>query len=189
VQVGSSQAERQRQSNVLTSIVDVQRELIEKDSILTDEKKAYYAITDAARLNGIKNPERYLTDPDSPEGQQAAQERSVRMQQQEAERKQMEAQMMKAQNQIAEAELIKGQAALESQRAKLQTEIIKQKSANDIAALKLQLEAYKQDSADRKDAADMAFDYDKLVTDTALKITELEVNKGKDLSNQVEENM
>ena len=67
---------------------------------------------------------------------------------------------------MAQAEQTKAQATLQNGQLKeAQIDAIKNQANSEIEALKTQLQA-------AKDAAKQSFDYDKLKTDTALKLTE-----------------
>jgi len=180
VQVGSSQAERARQSMVMDKVVMVLEKLASTGSVMFNESKLYTAITDAISLGGVKNPERYLDDPDSDEGK--AKKDGMDKQKQEMKQKEdmMNQAMVKAQTDIANAELMTGRANLIAQNVKLQQSNMKMKFDGIIGGLKLQLEEAKQESADYKDGANLAFDYDKLNADVMLKLLEL----GKDMQDQ-----
>ena len=188
VQVGSSHAERARQSMVLGEVVADQKELIAMGSPLADEKGLYAAMADRVALNGIKEPERYLIDPESPEGQQAKSAADKQKAEAKARGEFMEESMFEAQQKLSEAEMLKGKADMEAQRVELHTKQQKQQSDNAIAALKLQLQEQQQELDGLKAGTAQAYDYDKLVADTALKITEMEIQANRDLSQQTAEN-
>ena len=96
--------------------------------------------------------------------------------------------MFEAQQKLSEAEMLKGKADMEAQRVELHTKQQKQQSDNAIAALKLQLQEQQQELDGLKAGTAQAYDYDKLVADTALKITEMEIQANRDLSQQTAEN-
>jgi hypothetical protein len=83
---------------------------------------------------------------------------------------------------------MKGQADIQAQQVKLEVEKQKQQDASVIAMLKMKLEQMKQDAQDYKDGAAQRFDYEKLASDNAIRITELEMQANRDMSAQVEEN-
>jgi len=82
--------------------------------------------------------------------------------------------MAKAQNDIAQAEMMKGRADLRAQEVKLKQVTEKQESDNVINLLKLRLQESESQAKQYKDGADLRFDYEKLVTDTALKLAEMQ---------------
>lgn len=177
VQIGSSKTERAQQAAVMTDVIVAQRELAQTGSVLYDENKLYTAITDKVRLSGIKAPERYFVDPTSPEGQQKSQQSQQQAQEKQQQEMQMQAAMTQAQMKLAQAEEMKGLANLQAQQIKLENE-----------GLKRQLEESKA-LVDAMDKADKTqFDYDKLETDAALKLTEMEIAANADLSQQNEDN-
>jgi len=177
IQIGSSHAERQRQANVMREAVQLQKDLAGAQSVMFDEAKSFAAISQIMKLSGIKNPEVYFVDPSSEEGQQASQQQQQQSQEQKQKEEQLQQAMAKAQTDLAQAEIMKGQAALQSQQSKLEIEGMKQ-----------QLEQMKAmvDAADKADK--QQFNYDKLETDSALKLTELEIAANADLSQQNAEN-
>jgi len=177
IHVGSSNAERARQSNVLREVVGTQKELAASGSPMYSEQKMYTAITDAVRLSGVKSPDRYYVDPQSPEGQQASQAKSQQQQEMQKKEEYVQGEMLKAQKMLSDAEMVKGQADMQNTAVKAQNEGLR----NQITALKNQMDAM-------KNAGELAFKYDKQADDTALKLTELEVTANKDLSEQNEDN-
>jgi hypothetical protein len=177
VQIGSSHAERARQAGVIEKVVAAQAQLAAQGSVMFTEAKAYTALTDAVNLSGVKNPDRYFTDPESDEGQQANQQKQQQSQQEMQKQQELEQQMLKAQNDLAMAEILKGQAALQSQQVKFK---------ND--QLQAQLKEAQMMLTQLKDTNKQSFEYDQLLVDAALKLTELEVNAAKDLSAQYEGN-
>jgi hypothetical protein len=170
VQIGSSHAERQRQANVMQGVIALQKDIVMNGSILTDEQRGYKAVTDAVNLSGIRNPERYFIDPESPEGQQASQQRDKNNQEQKQKQDTMEQAMFQAQQKLAEAEHMKGMADIQANQVKLENE-----------RLKMQLDQAQKGS-------EQLFDYVKLANEVALKLTEMEQAAGADLSQQFEEN-
>nr|MCH9839303.1 hypothetical protein [bacterium] len=188
VQIGSSHAERARQANVLNGVVQEQKELMQLGSPLVDEAGMYEAMTRSMSLAGVKSPENYITDPESPEGQQKMQEHQQEQERLKQQQEGMQQMAFKSQQDLAQAEILKGQADMQANMVKLETERAKLESDNQIALLKLQLEQQKQELDGLKSGTSQAFDYDKLAADVALKITELEVQANRDLSQQTEEN-
>jgi hypothetical protein len=170
VQIGSSHAERQRQAAVLQSVIALQKDMVMNGSILTDETHGYAAVTDAVNLSGIRNPERFFISPDSPEGKQKAAERDKKAQEQQQKEDQMQAMTMEMQQKIGQAELQKAQADIMAQQVKLENE-----------RLQMQLDQMKAGS-------EQMFDYAKLSSEIALRLTEMEQQAGKDLSAEYEAN-
>lgn len=189
VQIGSSYAERARQGNVLNNIIAIQKELMDRGSVMTDEGKIYTAITDAAKLQGLKNPEQYFVDIESEEGKQKKQQKDQQNQQQKQQEEQMRMIMFQSQKKLAEAEMMKGQADMMAQKVELQTKIQKQESDNQIAMLNMQLEREKQQNQDYKDGVRLAVETRQQEVDTAIKLTELEATTAVDQSEAFEDNL
>ena len=188
VQIGSSYAERARQANTLNAITLVQKELMDRGSVMTDEAKIFASITDAAKLQGLKNPEKYFVDIESPAGKQKKEQQSQQKQQDKQKDEQMRMIMFQSQQKIAEAELMKGQADMQAQQVELQTKQQKQQSDNQIAMLEMQLDQAQSEADQYREGSKLRFDYEKLASDQAIKIAELELEANRDMSAQVEEN-
>jgi len=169
IQVGSSHAERARQSNFLRGVIGMQKEMAMAQSPMYSEQKSYTAITDAVRLGGIKSPERYFVDPSSDEGKRAKQGASKQQQEMKAKEEYVQMELIKAQKIMADAEMVKGQADMQTNHVKAQNEGLK----NEITALNNEMQAMQK-------AGDLKYKYDKMDEDTALKLTEFEMQKNKD---------
>jgi hypothetical protein len=177
VMIGASHAERARQAQTMQSVVMMQRELAQSGSIMFSEDKAYAAITDAIQLSGIKSPDRYLVDPSSDEGKQASEGKSKQTQEQKMQEMQVQMEMIKAQMGLAEAEKMKGQAAIMSQQIKAENENLK----NELEQMKAIVKA-----ADMSDQTE--FKYVQHQDNMAMKLTALEAEYARELSQQNEAN-
>jgi hypothetical protein len=177
IQVGSSHAERARQSNFMRGVVTIQKELAMTQSPMYSEQKLYSAITDTISLGGIKSPDRYFVDPSSDEGMKAQKGKSDQQQQMQAKEEFVQQELIRAQKTLADAEMVKGQADMQTNAVKAQNEGLK----NQITALKNEMEIMAK-------AGELKFKYDKMAEDTALALTELEVQARRDLSAVKEEN-
>jgi len=182
VHIGSSSAERARMAGVMNTVVMLQRELLAQGSTLTNEVMAFKAITDSIKMSGIKNPERYMLDPESPEGQQASQQAAQAKQQAEQEAKAKEQLMIQSQVDLAKAENIKGMADIEANKVKLETERAKLASDNEIASLKIKIQHMQFNEEQFSDGI-------KFSADQAIKVAELELEAGRDMSKQISDNM
>ena len=177
IQVGSSHAERARQSNLLTNVIGLQKELAANQSPMFSEEKSYTAITDAIRLGGIKSPDRYFVDPTSEEGKAAAAGKAQQSQEMQAREEAAQAQMLQAQETMANAEMVKGQADMQNNQVKAQNEGLK----NQIQAMRNEMEAMQK-------AGELKFKYDQLEENSALKLTELEAKHSIELNKARKEN-
>ena len=123
-------------------------------------------------------------NPETPEGQQFAQRRRRRSGGATAD--DAEQQMQFDTEQALEAQRgwrggAEGSATLMNGQLKEQINAMKAQATAEIESLKTQLQA-------AKDAAKQSFDYDKLKTDTALKLTELETNSKMQLERELQAN-
>jgi len=177
IHVGSSYAERARQASVMQNILSNQQLLAQAGSIMYSQDRHYKALVDAVRLSGIKNAEKYYLDPSSDEGQQAQQGQTQQQKEQKAKDEAMQQQLVEAQDKLGQAEMGKAQASLQSNSIKFENEQLK----SQITSLKNEVDAMLK-------AGELQFKRDKQADDVALKLTELEVNANKDLSEQNEDN-
>ena len=177
IQVGSSHAERARQSAVLTNVIALQKELAASQSAMFSEEKSYTAITDAVRLGGIKSPDRYFVDPTSDEGRAASDGKAKQSAEMQAREEAAQAKMIQAQETLANAEMVKGQADMQNNQVKAQNEGLK----NQITAMNNEMQAMQK-------AGDLKFKYDELEEKSALKLTELEAKHQIELNEARKEN-
>lgn len=177
IKLGSSRDERARKAASMSQVVESIKILAETGSTMFSEEKAYNAITDLAKLGGVMSPERYYVDPQSEEGQQASQQKQQKSQEKQQQEMQMQQAMMQANMTLAEAEKMKSMADIEMARIKAENDYMQ----NEVSRMQNLIKA--SDSADKNQ-----FDYDKLESDEAIKLTELEMQANKDLSQQLEGN-
>jgi hypothetical protein len=177
IQIGSSNAERVRQANVLREALQVQEKLQAMGSVMFDEAKAYTAISQIMKLEGIKAPELFFTDPESEEGKTASKAKQQQSQEQQQKDAMVQEAMAKAQSDMAAGELMKGQAALQSQEAKVKIEGMRQELERMQAMV---------DAADKADSTQ--YKYDKLASDEALELTRLDLEYKEDSRKINEEN-
>jgi hypothetical protein len=158
------------------------------DNVMVDTKQLFNALDDMVGLSDLGEAEKYFMNPDTPEGQQYAQQKAQSdqaMQQEMMQKEQMQIDMqmqaLQAQQKVADAEMQKAQATLMNGQLKEQINAMKATANAEIEGLKTQLQA-------AKDAAKQSFDYDKLKTDTALKLTEMETNAKMQLERELQAN-
>jgi hypothetical protein len=189
IHVGSSHAERQRMAQVMTQVIGLQKEAMATQSTMVDEPHIYAAVTDAINMSGIRNPERYFIDPESPEGQQKAQQQQQQKQQQMQQEQAMQQAALQSQQQLAQAEMLKGQADMQANMVKLQIERQKLEYETQLASLKLQLEEAKQQVDQYARGMETSLEKRKWETDTALKLTQMELDAQRELNKKVQENI
>lgn len=133
VSLGMSVGERTRRSAALSGILQAQMTAMQagQDGTLVTPQNLYQTVIDAARMAGLPSPEQYWTNPASPQGQQAAQQKAQAAQQQ-AQQAQA---VTQAQLQVpVTMEQVKSQAAV-------QVAQIRSQSDQAIQAMKSQMDA------------------------------------------------
>ena len=83
VNLGMSEGERLRRINGQSQVIGIQREDKAQESTLTSDMTEYESRIDLYRAMGLPNPEQYVVNPQSPEGQMAAQAKAQTAQQQQ----------------------------------------------------------------------------------------------------------
>jgi hypothetical protein len=190
VTVGTGAGEDQQRMASLQQIYQIQREMQQSDPMqsMVAPGHLFATLNDFIGLSGLSEASKYFADPNSPEGQQFAQQKAQegqQAQQKEMEMQQVQLQMqqtsVQAQAQVAQAEMAKAQAQAQNNQLKAQIDSMKAAHTQEIDQIKAALQAV-------KDEKKQAFDYDKLRTDAALRLTELEVQAKRDLSQQNADN-
>lgn len=113
IDIGATMGTKLRRQNAIAQMVQQQQLVLQTggSGLLVNLPDMYRAQIEYAKLAGVPNPERYWTDPESPESQQAAQMQAVAAQQQAQKQEQMAMQAMQVPLQVeqmkSESELIK----------------------------------------------------------------------------------
>lgn len=170
IQVGASLAERARQSQVLSGVLEQQEKLMAGGSVMYDESKHYNALADGIKLAGIKNPEKYFVDPTTQEGQQKNAFKSNIQKQMKEKEDRIQQIMVEANTTLANAEKMKAKAANDANLIKYQNEQLK----STIDRLQTELDAMAK-------SGELTFKYAKLAEDVALKLTEMELAHKREL--------
>ena len=189
VTVGSGAGDDQRRLAALQTLFQTQMQFTQMpENVLVDTKQLYNTLDDMVELADLGEAEKYFMNPQSPEGQQFAQMKQQQNQQNQQEmmqKEQMQIQMqqqaLQAQMQVANAEQTKAQATMQNGQLKEQINAMESQHKTEIEQMKAALQS-------AKDSAKQAFDYDKLKTDTALKLTELETNSKMQLERELRAN-
>lgn len=135
VALGMSVGERTRRTAALQMVLQTQITAVQagKDGTMVTDQNLYNAVTDLVRMSGLPSPETYFQNPQSPEAQQAAQQKAQAAQQQA----QIAQQAAQAQLQVPiSMETIKAQATIQSAQ-------IRSESAAQIESMKAELESMK----------------------------------------------
>ena len=177
--VGTGSQEDQVKVGALQQLLGVQQGLMMNDPMnpLCDYGKIHNTLKSIINLTDIGEPDQFLYDPQSPEGQQFGQQKQQQGQQQQQEsmqKEQMQIQMqqtaLQAQMKVADAEMAKAMATQQNGQLKEQ-----------INVLEAQLQSV-------KDAKDHDLKRAELQGKMALELTKLEVQAKADLSKQNEDN-
>jgi hypothetical protein len=182
VKVGTGTGDNAKKLMALQGILTVQTQAIQNpQQTLVDQSNIYNTLDDMAKLSGLNGANRYFIDPSSQAGQQKQQQ--IAQQSAQEQQKQQEIAMQQLQNEakIAQSAVDAANAQLKATDYKAQADQLKhlletQKAENNakIAELQQQLEQYKTGIASAESDEKMQFNYDKLVLDAAIKLTELE---------------
>jgi len=190
VTVGTGASDDDKKIGMLSQMYQIQQGLMQTDPMnpLVDYSKLYNTIDELSDLSGIGEAEKYMHNPNSPEGQQFAQQKAQegQMQQQQAmqqQQQQLEMQQaaLQAQQTVAQAEMQKAQATMANGQLKEQINAMKAQHTQELEQLKTALQA-------AKDQKQNDFQIQQLKTTAALKLTELEINAKRDLSKQNADN-
>ena len=190
VTVGAGASEEQQKMGALQQIYQLQKDMVMTDpsQAMVAPKQMYATLSDFIDLNGLGDPDQYFLDPESPEGQQMAQMKQQQAQQQQQQmmqeqqaQLQMQQMALDAQQKVAQAEQVKAQATMQNGQLKAQIDAMKAQHQLEIDQMKNQITA-------AKEAGQQRFNVQKLQTDTAIKLTELELQAKRDLNKDVQDN-
>jgi hypothetical protein len=189
VTVGAGAGDSQKKLMALQTLFQTQMQFKQMpDNVMVDTKQLFNSLDDMVELADLGEAEKYFMNPDTQEGQQFAQNKAQQdqqqqqqMMQQQEQQLQMQQQALQAQMQVAAAEQTKAQATMQNGQLKEQINAMKAQHTQELEQMKTALQA-------AKDSAKQAFDYDKLKTDTALKLTELETNSKMQLERELQAN-
>jgi hypothetical protein len=150
VSLGMSVGERTRRTATLQMILQTQMTAVQagKDGTLVTDDNIYQTVMDLVRMSGLPSPEQYFQNPQSPQAQQAAQQKQQAAQQQAQITQQVGEKQM---NIPIEMEKMRGMATVESAR-------IRSESARQIEAMKdqttTQIESMKAEMSNMQAALD-----------------------------------
>jgi hypothetical protein len=178
VAVGTGTKDDQMKVGALSQLLGIQQQIMaDPMNPLVDYSKIHSTLSDIVRYTELGESDKFLYDPESPQGQQFGQMKQQQGQQQQQEmmqKEQMQLQMqqaaLQAQQQVADAEMAKAMATQQNGQLKEQ-----------INVLEAQLQSV-------KDANDQDLKRAELQSKMALELTKLEVQAKQDLSKQNEDN-
>jgi hypothetical protein len=157
IRVGTGSGDNSQRSMVIQQILQIQAQIQQlPGQALVSPAKVYSALDDMCKFGQLNGASRYFMDPGSPEGQQAAAQAGQAMQAQQQQAMQQQMALLQAEVKIADAEMQKANVAAANAQLK-----------NQVDTLKAQIDTLKSD-ADRELARQ------KMVLDTAIKLTDIE---------------
>ena len=178
VAVGTGTKDDQMKVGALSQLLGVQQQIMQDPlNPLVDYNKIYSTLSDIVRYTELGESDKFMYNPESPQGQQFGQmkqQQGQQQQQQAMQEQQVQLQMQQAalaaQQQVADAEMAKAQATMQNGQLKEQ-----------INVLEAQLQA-------AKDSTDQELKRAEMQGKLALELTKLEVQAKQDLSKQNEDN-
>ena len=188
--VGTGTQEDQVKVASLQQLLGVQQGLMMNDPMnpLCDYSKIHNTLKSIINLTDIGEPDQFLYDPQSPEGQQFGQQKQQEGQQQQQQMMQQQQQQLEMQQatvqsqmKVADAEMGKAQATMQNGQLKAQIDAMKNQHTQELEQLKTALQAAKDNKAQE-------FQVQQLKTNTALKLTELEIQANRDLNKDLQDN-
>lgn len=164
VRVGTGSGNTAKQVAGLTALIQFQSQavMVPGQSLVSPEN-IYAAWDELLKLYELVGAERYLTDPGSPQGQQAAQQAAQGQQQEQQQQLQAAMAQLQFQQKLADAEIGKAQAQMANVQLKGQVDHLKQ-----------QLEEAKAAVSAIEKQRDMDIKAHAINVQAALKLTELE---------------
>jgi hypothetical protein len=170
VSVGLGSGDNTRRFQTLQGVLQLQGNIQQMPGqALVDPVKVYSTLDDYCKFGGLTGASRYFMDPSSPEGQQAAQNAAQSMQQQSQQQMQQAMAELQFQQKLADAEMQKAQAQGANVQLKAQIE-----------DLKHQLDAAKAAAETAGKDADREIAREKIILDTAIKLTQIEAQAKSD---------
>jgi hypothetical protein len=164
VSVGLGSGDNTRRFQTLQGVLQLQSQIqMLPGQALVDPVKVYSTLDDYCKFGGLTGASRYFMDPSSPEGQQAAQNAAQAMQQNQQQAMQQQMAELQFQQKLADAEMQKAQAQSQNVQLKAQVD-----------GLKHQLEQAKAAAETAGKDADRQIAREKIVLDTAIKLTQIE---------------
>jgi hypothetical protein len=148
---------------------------------LCNPAKVYSTLDDICKFSGLGGAERYFVDPNSQEGQQASQQAGQAEQQNQQkqdavamEQMRMQAELARSATTTAEAQTANVQLKGQAELAKHQRDMDKLTYDAQIKQLQAQLASAKLLTEQSNAAKKLEFDYDKLHSDNAMKLIDME---------------
>lgn len=196
VKVGTGTGDNSKKLMALQGILTVQTQAIQNpQQALVDQSNIYNTLDDMAKLSGLNGANRYFIDPSSQVGQQKQQQVAQQSAQEQQKQEQIALQQLQLETKVAESALLTAEAQMKAADYKARADMLKHQldsakaQANaQIAELQQQLDQYKTGIASAENDEKMQYNYDKLIVDAAIKLTELEAKSNTEQNANFNEN-
>jgi hypothetical protein len=192
VRVGTGTGDTRAKQAALQNIMVIQEKIMAMPGqALCNPSKLYATLDDACKFAGLNGAGKYFVNPDSPQGQQATQQADQKSQQDQQKQEQMTIEQFRQQAEIAKSATTTAEAQQMNVKLKGEVELAKHQHAMEKLSLQAQNDELKNELAQSKILVDtlssknqidkqLDFDYDKLHTDAALKLIDIEATAKQD---------
>lgn len=174
--VGLGAGDNEKLVAVLGGIYQLQQQLKAQGSALVDEVGLFNTLDRMVKGSGLPRTDEFFNNPEVPDELLKAQNEILTK-----AVEQFQQQIQQLQNPLAEAENIRAQAKLTEAQGKQQTDLLKAASDRELSVGKMMEDQ-------RQFNADLAANIQKSNNELALRLTELEIEAGRDLNAQVQDN-
>lgn len=196
VRVGTGSGDVTAKLAAITQVITMQTQALQMPGqAIVDPTKIYSAINDFCKLSGLNGADKYFIDPSSQTGQQKQMQADQQQQGEKQKADQQNVAMIQMQVQLAQAEIVKAQAAQNSvdlkgqiEALKHQREMEKQTYEAQLAQLEAKIKMVQQVADGQEKDERLEFDYNKLASDLAMKLTELEAQSKQQEEQNYQEN-
>jgi hypothetical protein len=178
VRVGTGSGNNRQQVDAIMAIMQDQAALMqEPGQTLITAQHRFNARRTFCNVSGLNGASPFYLDPSSEQGLAAAQQTQQQQQEQQMKADEERIATLQMQEKISNAEMGKAQAQMENVRLKAQIE-----------SLQLKLDEAEAEVNAQEAFAKVQFDYAKMKTDAALKLTEIEAKQKTELNKQYMQN-
>lgn len=183
VRVGTGSGDTTAKLAAINQVIQMQTQALQMPGqAIVDPSKIYSALNDFCKFSGLNGADKYFIDPTSQIGKQKQLQSDQQLQAEKQKAEQQNIAMIQMQVKLADAEMLKAQAAQENvmlkgqvEKAKHQREMEKQTYEAQLAQLEAKIKMVQQVADGQEKDEKLEFDYNKLASDIAIKVTELEI--------------
>lgn len=171
IRCGTGAGDKTFKIQALSTILQYQQTAVQAPGqSLVSPNNIYKTLDELSKAYGLTGASRYFMDPQSPEGQEFAQQVAQGQQAAQQAAQQQQATEAKAMTDVAAAEVSKANTAQQNVALRAQVE----QGKNQIAALEQQIQVAQHTSEQDQKLKELQFKYDQLEATTALKLLELD---------------